>query len=134
MLRLVRPDQRQGMLHSIALSARSLPAWRLQYAGWSFWTPFGETKPCTPTYWDGQVPNCEGSQLASDDPTVKNPQAWRYACKAKDLGWYAGEPQPKYEQGWPRKAIEKYQKARGYAVTGNFGPKLHQQWFKAECE
>jgi hypothetical protein len=84
------------------------------------------------TYWDGQYPNEAGSQLASDDPSVKNPQAWRWACRMADLGWFSGAPQPKGMQGWPRKAVESYQKARGYAVTGNYGPKLYKQIFGIE--
>jgi hypothetical protein len=100
------------------------------YAGWSFWTPYGEMKPST--YWDGKYPSEAGSQLASDDASVRNPQAWRWACRMADLGWFSGVPQDNGEQGWPRKAVEKYQADCGYEVTGNYGPKLGKQIFGKE--
>jgi hypothetical protein len=80
-------------------------------------------------YWDGVYPSGEGSQNASDDPNLKNPQAWRWACRMADLGWFSGAPQPKGVQGWPRKAVENFQKARGYGVTGDYGPKLYEMIF-----
>jgi hypothetical protein len=85
-------------------------------------------KYAPPVYWDGRRPDSEPSQAASDDPELRNKAAYRWACRAADLGW-GNPPQPIYVQGWPRKAVEKYQKARGYQVTGDYGPKLEDQWF-----
>ena len=98
-----------------------------------FWVDQAKKRVKPSKYFDGRVPDCAGSQRASDDPELKNPQAWRWACKPADLGWYAGAPKPKGEQGWPRKAIQTYQASQGYEPTGNWGPKLHRQWFGAEC-
>lgn len=86
------------------------------------------------TYWDGVIPSYEGCMNAWNDPTLANPQAWRIACRLADWGYYSGEPQPKYEQKYPTKAVSKYQEAKGYnvPVPGQYGENLHRQLWGVE--
>ena len=80
-------------------------------------------------YWDGVIPSYDGCMNAWADSTLANPQAWRIACRLADWGYYSGAPQPKGVQTYPIKAVQNYQKAKGYDVPipGQYGPKLHEQ-------
>lgn len=84
--------------------------------------------------WDGTVPSYEGCWAAWLDPELANPQAWRLACRLKDLGYYSGDPQPKGTQRYPLKAVINYQESKGYNVPqpGQYGEKLHKQLFGEE--
>ena len=79
--------------------------------------------------WDGHVPGYDAIIKAQDDG-IKNIQAWRLACRLKDLGFFHGDP-IKYEQGYPRKAMAAWQEAHGYDVhpDGEYGPKAHKLLF-----
>ena len=107
---------------------RDFDGWGADYLGWSMWTPFGLLAPPDRRLWDGIYPSGAGSDKASSRG-VANPQAWRWACRMADLGWYEGEPQKKGVQGWPFKAVERMQKARGMKVTGDYSPELYRQVF-----
>ena len=84
-------------------------------------------------HWDGRVPDIEGIYNAEEDPSLKNPAAWRLACRLADLGHYKGTPLPKGEQGYPRKAVAAWQESKGYNVQppGTYGPKAHDKIFGA---
>jgi hypothetical protein len=87
-------------------------------------------KPESPEQlWDGVVPKIDNVNAAAADPELKNMAAWRVACRLKDLGFYAGEVNPVYHQGYPRKAISNFQKAQGWSGSGNYGEKTHNKLF-----
>jgi len=68
--------------------------------------------------------------IKAQDEGIANIQAWRLACRLKDLGYFHGDP-VKYEQTYPRKAMENWQEAHGYDVhpDGEYGPKAHKLLF-----
>ena len=79
--------------------------------------------------WDGVVPQIKNVNAAAADPSLMNLAAWRVACRLKDLGFYRGNVNPKYQQGYPRRAVESFQKAQGWRGTGNYGQKTHNAIF-----
>ena len=81
-------------------------------------------------HWDGQVPDIEGIYNAEKDPSLKNPAAWRLACRLADLGFFKGAP-VKGEQGYPTKAVAAWQASKGYDVQppGKYGPVAHDKIF-----
>lgn len=94
---------------AIDKAPRDFPRWGLHYAGWSFWTPFGEMRPDqSKPLWDGQVPTEEGCFNAMNHG-LANPQAYRIAARLYDLGMYAGKPQPEGVQKYPVKAVANMQ-------------------------
>lgn len=115
----------------IDYAPRTFPAWgsiSASYAGWSFWTPYGELRPSEPTYWDGQVPPIENIYAAELDPQLRNKAAWRLACRLADLG-YGNPPQPCYQQGYPVKAVQNAERAYGWTPDGKYGDPLHARLF-----
>ena len=80
------------------------------------------------TAWDGKVPDIEGIYNAEADPTLKNPAAWRLACRLKDLGHFRGDP-VKGEQGYPRKAVESFNAGTNMEDKGKYGPRAHEKIF-----
>lgn len=83
----------------------------------------------SPEYWDGVVPDIQNVNRAAADPNLKNRAAYRVAARLKDIGFYKGVLNSMHEQGYPRKAIESFQKAQGWKGTGNYGRKTHQTLF-----
>jgi len=83
----------------------------------------------TPGDWDGVVPLIENVRAAELDPQTKNVAAWRVAARLKDLGFYKGTLNALHDQGYPRKAIEAFQKAQGWAGSGSYGEKTHKRLF-----
>jgi hypothetical protein len=81
------------------------------------------------TYWDGVVPRIENVNAAAADASLMNLASWRVAARLKDLGFYKGDLNPKYNQGYPRKAVENFQKAQGWKGSGNYGQKTHDAIF-----
>jgi len=79
--------------------------------------------------WDGVVPQIKNVNAAAADPSLMNLAAWRVAARLKDLGFYRGSLNPKYSQGYPRKAVENFQKAQGWKGSGNYGQKTHSAIF-----
>ena len=77
--------------------------------------------------WDGTIPSYDGCMAAWNDLTLTNPQAWRIACRLKDLGYFTGSPAPKGEQRYPLKAVQALQDAKNWNVPqpGQYGPNLH---------
>lgn len=75
------------------------------------------------SYWDGKIPDIQGILNAEADPTLKNPAAYRLACRLADLG-YGSPPQPEGVQGYPVKAIEKRSRMVGYDAIA-YGPNAH---------
>ena len=117
---------RQG---HIDRAPRALPRWGAKYLGWSAWTPYGVLDLSAPKVeWDDRVPSYDGIMNAMADPDLANPAAYRLACRLADLGFFEGKP-VEGEQGYPRKAIAAVQKARGFKVTGEYGPKMHKYLF-----
>jgi hypothetical protein len=82
-----------------------------------------------PKLWDGVVPQIKNVNEAAADPNLKNIAAWRVACRLKDLGFYHGEVNSLYSQGYPRNAIVNFQKAQGWPGSGNYGEKTHKALF-----
>lgn len=124
---------RRGRIDKAA--PRDLPRWGLTVVGWSAWTPFGSLNlDSSVSWWDGQVPTYDGCIAAWRDPSLRNPQAWRIACRLADWGFYSGEPQPKGVQAYPVRAVNAYQQAHGYNVPemGQYGPNLHRQLWGVE--
>ena len=80
------------------------------------------------TAWDGKVPDIEGIYNAEADPTLKNPAAWRLACRLKELGHFRGDP-VKGEQGYPRKAVESFNAGTNMEDKGKYGPRAHEKIF-----
>ena len=78
--------------------------------------------------WDGKVPDIEGIYAAESDSSLKNPAAWRLACRLKDLGHFKGDP-VKGEQGYPRKAVESFNSGTSMADKGKYGPRAHEKIF-----
>jgi hypothetical protein len=87
--------------------------------------------PPTPSgqFWDGVVPKIENVNAAASDPELKNMAAWRVAARLKDLGFYKGDLNPVYDQGYPRNAIVNFQKSQGWQGSGNYGEKTHNKLF-----
>lgn len=114
----------------IDVAPRTLPRWNAAYLGWSSWTPFGVMDLSERGQdWDEKVPSYDALVKASLDPELASPAAFRLAQRLNDLGFYAGVPQPVGIQTYPRKAVQAFQKARGFKVTGDYGPKLHKMLF-----
>lgn len=80
--------------------------------------------------WDGKVPEYE-AVIRAQNLKIANPASYRLACRLFDLGFFRGAPAPRFEQGYPRRAVKAYQEAHGYKVPvpGNYGPVLHKQLF-----
>lgn len=74
--------------------------------------------------WDGVIPPIENIQKAEAGQTA-NPSTLRLAARLRDLGFFTGEIQPLYFQGYPVKAVAAWQKSIGAAPTGKYGPKAH---------
>lgn len=90
-------------------------------------------QPVAPTkhgFWDGKVPDYD-AVLKAQNEGLANLAAHRLASRLADLGYFKGTPAPKYEQGYPRRAVRAYQEDKGYKVpvSGAYGPKLHEQLF-----
>jgi hypothetical protein len=79
--------------------------------------------------WDGVIPQINNVNAAAADSSVMNLAAWRVAARLKDLGFYKGELNAKYSQGYPRKAVENFQKSQGWEGSGNYGQKTHDAIF-----
>jgi hypothetical protein len=79
--------------------------------------------------WDGTVPDVDAVQKAAQDPTLANKASWRVACRLADLGFYNGTPLPLYQQGYPRKAVARFQKAQGWDGSGKYGNTTHARLF-----
>lgn len=94
-----------------------------------FWV--AETRAYIKDFWDGVVPDIEAVQKAAQDPSLANKAAWRVACRLADLGFYDGSPLPVYEQGYPRKAVTRFQKEQGWEGSGKYGTKTHAALFGA---
>lgn len=82
-------------------------------------------------YWDGVVPKIENVNASGADPSLMNLAAWRVAARLKDLGFYKGDLNPKYIQGYPRKAVESFQKSQGWKGSGNYGQRTHDSIFNS---
>ena len=80
------------------------------------------------TAWDGKVPDIEGIYNAEADPSIKNPAAWRLACRLKDLGHFKGDP-VKGEQGYPAKAVASFNADTNMADKSAYGPRAHEKIF-----
>jgi len=65
--------------------------------------------------WDGYIPSRNGLYRAYADQELKNLASYRLACRLKDLGYYTGDVEPVYVQGYPVKAIIKFKGANGFA-------------------
>ena len=80
--------------------------------------------------WDGKIPDIDGIYAAEADPELRNPAAWRLACRLADLGFFKGTP-VKGEQGYPTKAVAAWQASKGYDVQppGKYGPNAHDKIF-----
>jgi hypothetical protein len=82
-----------------------------------------------PTFWDGVIPQISNVNRAASDPNLKNMASWRVACRLKDLGFYHGDVNPVYSQGYPRNAVINFQKSKGWQGSGNYGEKTHNALF-----
>lgn len=82
-----------------------------------------------PGEWDGVVPTVQNVRAAEMDSSLKNIAAWRVAARLKDLGFYEGSLNPVYQQGYPRKAIENFQKAKGISGAGSYTQQTHNSIF-----
>jgi hypothetical protein len=93
-------------------------------------TPPKPPKPEAPKQvWDGIVPNINNVNAAAIEPSLKNLAAWRVACRLKDLGFYVGEVSPAYHQGYPRKAIVAFQKAKNLKSLNVYDQRTHEALF-----
>jgi hypothetical protein len=94
------------------------------------WLDGASEKPEPKDLWDGKVPEYDAI-LTAQNQGVANPAAYRLAARLADLGYFKGTPAPRFEQGYPRRAVRAYQEDKGYKVPipGYYGPKLHEQLF-----
>lgn len=118
---------RQGQ---IDYAPRDFPRWGLHYAGWSFWTPYGELRPDEPKpMWDGKVPDIEGIFNAQNHSSLVNPASYRLACRLFDLGMFVGIPTD--TQKYPARAVGTFTASRGWAVnpSGAYSPEAHAAIF-----
>ena len=119
---------RRGMIDK---APRTFPRWGLTYAGWSYWTPFGEMRPWKPApLWDGKVPDIEGIFNAQNDRDLTNPAAYRLAARLFDLGLFSGTP-INGRQGYPVGAVKNWQAAHALRVNpaGAYSPEAHEGIF-----
>lgn len=79
--------------------------------------------------WDGVIPDFQAVVAASQDPALANKAAWRVACRLADLGLYPSTPAALYTQGYPRKAVTRLQRQRGWPATGQYTHQVHQALF-----
>jgi len=79
--------------------------------------------------WDGVVPKINNIYAAEKNPKLKNIAAWRLACRLKDLNFYKGDVQKVYHQGYPRKAVENFQKFHGLSGKGSYSQETHDKIF-----
>jgi hypothetical protein len=84
----------------------------------------------TGTLWDGVVPALDGVFNAQNFGYA-NPQAYRVAARLHDLGFYSGTPKPSGVQGYPAKAVAKWQASLGAPVNppGAYSPDAHEELF-----
>ena len=80
-------------------------------------------------FWDGKIPDIEGIYNAEADSELKNPAAWRLACRLADLGFYKGEPKEKGEQGYPAKAVANFNEDTNMEDKSKYGPNAHKKIF-----
>jgi hypothetical protein len=103
-----------------------------QQDGSKFPLPIFNNDPLPPkptNLWDGVVPNMNNVNAAAIEPSLKNLAAWRVACRLKDLGFYVGEVNPVYHQGYPRKAIEAFQKSKNLKSLKIYDQRTHEALF-----
>lgn len=81
----------------------------------------------TKLLWDGIVPPIENVEKAEDEG-VRNTAAYRLAARLHDLGFYSGTP-INGAQGYPSMAVVAWQRSKGYAATGKYGPIAHRKIF-----
>ena len=79
--------------------------------------------------WDGKIPDIEGIYNAEADPELKNPAAWRLACRLADLGYYKGEVAEKGSQGYPAKAVANFNEDTNMEDKSKYGPNAHKKIF-----
>lgn len=94
----------------------------------SFWTKAAERHKLERAGWDGVTPPIENIVLAQDQG-IANLASWRLAWRLHDLGFFRGEPAPKYQQGYPTNAVKKWQESIGAQPTGRWGPKAQERVF-----
>jgi hypothetical protein len=91
-----------------------------------FWVKQAERFLVQPL-WDGHTPPVEELRRASETPGDVSLASYRLACRLHDLGYYAGVVQPRGEQGYPVKAVQRVQRDMNAQETGLWGPRLHQK-------
>jgi hypothetical protein len=90
--------------------------------------PSPEPKP-TEQHWDGSIPNIQNVKSAESDPNLKNLASWRVASRLKDLGFYRGNVLPKYQQGYPVRAVQAFQVSRNIQTSLGYDEKTHKALF-----
>jgi len=121
-----------GHQHHIHISFTN----KADYDGKKFHLPiFNEAaspiKPSSKDLWDGVVPEFNNIIKAMNDEELENKAAWRLACRLSDLGFFKGTP-VEYEQGYPWKAVDAWQKSNGWnniTPPGTYGRNAHRKLF-----
>lgn len=93
-----------------------------------FWVKAAEKHLVRPL-WDGHAPDVNELVRASETPGDVSLASWRLACRLADLGYYAGTVQPRGEQGYPVKAVQRVQRDMHAQETGRWGPRIHEKVF-----
>jgi hypothetical protein len=91
--------------------------------------PAPPVPPQPKPHWDGVVPNVANVRKNAQDPKIRNKAGWRVAARLKDLGFYKGALSPNSFQNYPRKAIEEFQKSKGWPGSGKYGDRTHKELF-----
>ena len=116
-----------GHLHHIHISFTN----KADYDGKKFNLPIFENKPVSEKLWDGIVPEFNNIMRAMNDEDLKNKAVWRLSCRLADLGFFNGVP-VEYEQGYPWKAVDAWQKSNGWnniSPEGAYGRTAHRKLF-----
>lgn len=104
---------------------------RADHDGKEFELPIFEKKPASKDLWDGVVPSFGNVVKSMNDNDLENKAAWRLACRLADLGFFNGTP-IEYEQGYPWKAVNSWQKSNGWNnifPEGAYGRIAHRKLF-----
>jgi hypothetical protein len=116
-----------GHLHHIHISFTN----KADYDGDKFNLPIFENKLSSKELWDGVIPEFSNIMRAMKDEDLKNKAVWRLSCKLADLGFFNGVP-VEYEQGYPWKAVDSWQKSNGWnniSPEGAYGRTAHRRLF-----
>lgn len=100
-----------------------------QYYDQNFWRNEAKKYRISNKTWDGTIPSRSVATKAANEG-LKNKAAWRCACRLHDLGFRKEPASPLGEQGYPKVAMEKFQKSVGLSGDKASGLPNKTTWIK----